>query len=144
MTVTEDYGDWRVIQGVQLWGEARLLSGVERAKAIALYLTKFPFVRDILKEPRLTGLMVGMGVYRVVPRKVAYTDNTTGVLRPRSPGIGLGRGMTVCAAGLWETARRGRHLPNVPRARRRCSCEREHFPGFLLGRLSWIGFLPPI
>jgi uncharacterized protein YhbP (UPF0306 family) len=79
VTVSEDYGDWEAIQGVQLWGEARLLSGASRAAAMTLYLTRFPFVRDMMKQPRLAELIAGIGVYRIEPRRVAFTDNTTGV-----------------------------------------------------------------
>jgi uncharacterized protein YhbP (UPF0306 family) len=79
VTVSEDYGDWELIQGVQLWGHARLLTGAGRAKAMALYLTRFPFVRDMLKQPRLAELIAGIGVYQVVPHRLAFTDNTTGV-----------------------------------------------------------------
>lgn len=79
VTVSEDYGDWELIQGVQLWGQARLLTGAGRAKAMALYLTRFPFVRDMMKQPRLADLIAGIGVYQVVPQRFAFTDNTTGV-----------------------------------------------------------------
>ncbi len=79
VTVSEDYGDWESIQGVQLWGRALLLTGGPRAKAMALYLTKFPFVREMMKQPRLAELIAGIGVYQVVPRRIAFTDNTTGV-----------------------------------------------------------------
>jgi uncharacterized protein YhbP (UPF0306 family) len=79
VTVSEDYGDWEAIQGVQLWGEARLLSGASRATAMTLYLTRFPFVRDMMKQPKLAELIAGIGVYRIEPRRVGFTDNTTGV-----------------------------------------------------------------
>jgi len=79
VTVSEDYGDWELIQGVQLWGRARLLSGASRAKAMALYLARFPFVRAMLKQPKLAELIAGIGVYQVVPHRLAFTDNTTGV-----------------------------------------------------------------
>jgi uncharacterized protein YhbP (UPF0306 family) len=79
VTVSEDYGDWERIQGVQLWGQARLLRGAARAKGMALYLARFPFVRDMLKQPRLAELIAGIGVYQVTPQRLAFTDNTTGV-----------------------------------------------------------------
>lgn len=79
LTVSEDYSDWEAIQGVQLWGEARLLGGTAKAGALAAYIKRFPFVRDLLKQPRLADLVKGLGVYRVEPRRVAFTDNTTGV-----------------------------------------------------------------
>jgi uncharacterized protein len=79
VTVSEDYDDWEDIQGVQLWGEARLLSGAARAAAMAQYLTRFPFVRDLMKQPKLAELVAGIGVYRIEPRRLAFTDNSTGV-----------------------------------------------------------------
>lgn len=79
VTVSEDYGDWELIQGVQLWGEARLLSGAAKAAALALYLRHFPFVREMLDQPGLAAIVRGIGVYRVEPERAAFTDNTTGV-----------------------------------------------------------------
>lgn len=79
VTVTEDYRDWEMIQGVQLWGEARLLGGTAKAAALVVYLKRFPFVSDIVARPGLTDLLRDMGVYRVVPFRAAFTDNTTGV-----------------------------------------------------------------
>ncbi|MBN1321184.1 MAG: hypothetical protein JXA87_10130 [Thermoleophilia bacterium] len=79
VTVTEEYGDWETIQGVQLWGEARLLGGTAKAAALAVYLRRFPFVRDIMARPGLGDLIRGVGVYRVTPHRAAFTDNTTGV-----------------------------------------------------------------
>lgn len=79
VTVTEDYGDWEMIQGVQLWGEARLLGGAAKAGAFALYLKRFPFVRDLLGRPGAMEMIRNIGVYRVAPHRAAFTDNTTGV-----------------------------------------------------------------
>ena len=79
VTVSEDYDDWEDIQGVQLWGEARLLTGAARAAAMAQYLARFPFVRELMKQPKLAELIAGIGVYRIDPRRLALTDNSTGV-----------------------------------------------------------------
>lgn len=79
VTVAEDYEDWEMIQGVQLWGEARLLSGTTKARAFALYLKRFPFVRDLRRRPGRAALFQDIGVYRITPQRVAFTDNTTGV-----------------------------------------------------------------
>lgn len=79
VTVSEDYQDWEEIQGVQLWGEARLLTGAAKAAALAVYLRRFPFVRELLREPRLAEVARSIGVYRVQPQRAAFTDNTTGV-----------------------------------------------------------------
>ena len=79
VTVTESYDDWEKIQGVQAWGEAKLLAGAAKAGALALYVSRFPFVRDIIGRPSMVELMRGIGVYRVEPTRVAFTDNLTGV-----------------------------------------------------------------
>jgi uncharacterized protein YhbP (UPF0306 family) len=79
VTVTEDYADWEMIQGVQLWGAARLLTGGTKAAAFALYLRRFPFVRELMGDPRRMEIIRDIGVYRVEPERVAFTDNTTGV-----------------------------------------------------------------
>lgn len=79
ITVTEHYGDWEMIQGVQLWGDAQLLSGASKAVALALYAARFPFVRDVLQRLDLAESLSETGVYRVEPIRAAFTDNTTGV-----------------------------------------------------------------
>jgi uncharacterized protein YhbP (UPF0306 family) len=79
ITVTEDYADWEMIQGVQLWGEAKLLTGGAKAGALVLYFKRFPFVRDLASHPDLTELFRDIGVYRVEPVRAAFTDNRTGV-----------------------------------------------------------------
>lgn len=79
VTVAAHYDDWALIQGVQLWGTAHLLSGAAKAAAMAVYLRRFPFVWDMMKQPHLAKLIRDIGVYRVEPRRVAFTDNTTGV-----------------------------------------------------------------
>ncbi len=38
VTVSEEYEEWRLIQGVQLWGTARLLAGPAEAKALVALL----------------------------------------------------------------------------------------------------------
>lgn len=78
-TVTEPYDDWTAIRGVQLWGRARPLQGAARVAALAVYMARFPFVSDIVKRPEMAGLMKEMGVYRIEPERLAFTDNTTGV-----------------------------------------------------------------
>jgi uncharacterized protein len=79
VTVSEQYEDWREIQGVQLWGRARLLTGTAKAGALAGYLARFPFARDILSDPGFAARVKDTGVYRVEADKVAFTDNTSTV-----------------------------------------------------------------
>lgn len=79
VTVTEQYDDWELIQGVQMWGTAKRVTGPAKAAAMAVYLRRFPFVRDLMEQPRLAASLRKVAVYRVEPERVAFTDNTTGV-----------------------------------------------------------------
>ena len=78
VTVSEEYEEWERIQGVQLWGRVRLLRGTVKAAALALYLRRFPFVEELIREPRHARKMSDIGVYRVEPVKAGFTDNTSG------------------------------------------------------------------
>lgn len=77
-TVTEHYEDWELIQGVQLWGEVERLEGIAKARALGHYVARFPFVRELLRHPSYAGLFREVGVYAFSPRRMAFTDNTTG------------------------------------------------------------------
>jgi uncharacterized protein YhbP (UPF0306 family) len=79
ITITEEYADWEAIQGVQSWGEARRLTGMARAQGFAFYVRRFPFAAELLKRSSQAALARNIGVYRVEPRRFAFTDNTTGV-----------------------------------------------------------------
>jgi len=79
VTVTEQYDDWELIQGVQLWGTAYRLDGAARVKALAVYFFRFPFVPELMEQPRLAETVRKVAVYRVEPHRVAFTDNATGV-----------------------------------------------------------------
>lgn len=78
VTVAREYADWRDIQGVQLWGHAEPLRGAAKARAMAVYLGRFPFVSALLEDPRLAARLRGIEVYRVTPRRAALTDNRQG------------------------------------------------------------------
>ncbi len=79
ITVTEQYDDWELIQGVQLWGTAKRLRGAAKTAGMAVYLRRFPFVRELMQQPKLAETVRRIAVYRVEPDRVAFTDNTTGV-----------------------------------------------------------------
>ena len=79
VTVTEQYDDWELIRGVQLWGTAKRITGAAKVGAMAAYVRRFPFVKDVMVQPRLAEAMLKVAVYRVTPQRVAFTDNTTGV-----------------------------------------------------------------
>ena len=57
----------------------RKVTGSAKVAAMAAYLRRFPFVDDLLEQPRLAAAVRKVSVYRVEPHRVAFTDNTTGV-----------------------------------------------------------------
>ncbi|MCX8126213.1 MAG: pyridoxamine 5'-phosphate oxidase family protein [Dehalococcoidia bacterium] len=85
-TVNEDPDDWKKIRGIQLEGTAsKVTSAVEKAKVLALYLRKFPFVRSFLisQDRLLTRMVIGgkavsFSIYRLKPERVFYLDNRKG------------------------------------------------------------------
>src|SRR5581483_5591521 len=53
-TVNEDYQDWRQIKGIQMAATCREVTGkVELARALAIYLKKYPFVAQFLSPGQL-------------------------------------------------------------------------------------------
>ena len=79
VTVSEEYDDWRRIQGVQLWGTAKLLKGAARVIALAKYSARFPFVKDLYRDPELAPRLRSVAVYRIEPERAGFTDNTSGL-----------------------------------------------------------------
>jgi uncharacterized protein len=79
LTVSEDYDDWAEIKGLQMWGEARRLTGTAKVAAMGTYVARFPFVPDLLRRPATARFARKVAVYRVQPDCVAFTDNSTGV-----------------------------------------------------------------
>lgn len=76
--ITEDYKDWRSIQGVQLKGEAYLVDSLkEKALVLASYLKKFPAVKHILETPGSFKGVTNTHWYCIKPRYLKFTDNTT-------------------------------------------------------------------
>ncbi|MBM2831320.1 MAG: hypothetical protein HW414_372 [Dehalococcoidia bacterium] len=86
VAINEDYRDWREIKGIQLEGIAgKVTSPVEKARALTLYLSKFPFVRDFVTSPlavlthmAIAGKPFSVEVYKVTPERLFYLDNETG------------------------------------------------------------------
>ncbi len=81
VTINEDYRDWREIQGIQLYGQAdKVESRRERARALALYVAKYPFVGKMLLSPKLFSPKIVRAVakvkfYKVVPRWIRFINN---------------------------------------------------------------------
>lgn len=99
-TVTEDYKDWTKIKGIQLEGNAKLLTEDEdKMKAIKVYLSKYPFVHPFLAKimapfpgvfsflqklvrslPAMPELSASPAeFYRIDPEHVWFVDNERGL-----------------------------------------------------------------
>jgi hypothetical protein len=102
-TVDEDYplknpDDWRKVKGIQLEGIAEMLTSEEEiAKAVEVYVRKYPFVSVYLKSlihfPRVVSFLEKVAkklpfvpdfaavsenkFYKVVPTRVWFVDNET-------------------------------------------------------------------
>ena len=79
VTVSGQFDDWREIRGLQLWGAAEALHGTARAAALARYLRRFPFVRELLTDPRMARQLREIEVFRVTAERASLTDNTVGL-----------------------------------------------------------------
>lgn len=100
ITVNEDYHDWKKIKGIQMEGRAELVkSEAEKARAVEVYVKKYPFVHTYLRLmmspfPKVMTLLekiakklplvpaVAAGpteFYRVKPVRVWFIDNERGL-----------------------------------------------------------------
>lgn len=84
VTIQEDYRYWRQIKGVQMEGRVeRVISMREKAKAMAAYVEKYPFVSDMLLSSGSLFRLVsrktrGVKWYRFKPVRVLFLDNESG------------------------------------------------------------------
>lgn len=75
-TIQPDDAAWAAIQGIQLEGVVSPLWGQERERAILLYKTKFPFLREA--PAPLRSALARVNWYRIRPRRLYFVDNTFG------------------------------------------------------------------
>ncbi len=75
-TIQDDYAEWQAIQGIQLEGKVRLLSGGERLAAIALYAGRFRFLAS--PPAAIEDALQRINWYRLEPERLYFVDNTRG------------------------------------------------------------------
>ncbi|WP_295578609.1 pyridoxamine 5'-phosphate oxidase family protein [uncultured Lamprocystis sp.] len=80
-TIHPPVTSWREIRGLQMEGEVRPPAGtVAKARALAAYLTKFPFARDLIAHPAETaGAFAGATLLVLRPSRLRYLDNGLGI-----------------------------------------------------------------
>jgi uncharacterized protein YhbP (UPF0306 family) len=78
VTINEDYRDWRLIQGLQMEGTAEEVGTIgEAAGPMRLYAAKYTFLENWQNPPAaLAGALRAARVYRFVPVRVLFIDNT--------------------------------------------------------------------
>ncbi len=84
-TVNEDYRDWQEIKGIQMEATCEVVASKrELARALALYIKKYPFVARFLSPGQLLrGMSVGehaldVRLYRLRPTRMLFLDNERG------------------------------------------------------------------
>ena len=80
-TVHAPSSGWKDIRGVQMEGRAAPLEGLaDLARATALYLAKFPFAEELLKNPaRSGGKLLKARPHLFMPARTRYLDNAQGI-----------------------------------------------------------------
>ncbi len=80
MTVSEDYDDWRLIQGVQLWGTRSSDSaGWRRSRRWPATSSSSRSPASLMRDSAHAARLRDIAVYRVSPERVSFTDNTSGL-----------------------------------------------------------------
>jgi len=78
-TVAPDYADFRQIRGLQIFGTARRLAGVESAVTAARMVARYGFLAELAKGPAaLRAAFEKVGFYRLEPARITLIDNTRG------------------------------------------------------------------
>jgi uncharacterized protein len=84
LAINADVDNWNDVRGLQVEGDAARVDGLERAKALALYLAKFASVRALFDAPRsadeetIAKRLRNTDFWRVTPRYVRLIDNARG------------------------------------------------------------------
>ena len=76
-TIQEDYEDWLAIKGIQLAGYVTRLQGADKNAAIALYETKYPFIKSASSQIQLS--LARVNWYRLTPFRFYFIDNSQGL-----------------------------------------------------------------
>ena len=75
--ITEDYGDWQKIQGIQLQGNAYLVTNLKKAALLlASYCKKYPAALHIFQTPSAFKGVSNARWHCLVPHYLKFTDNT--------------------------------------------------------------------
>src|SRR3990172_4961814 len=78
-TVAPDYADFRLIRGVQIFGRARRLAGVESLATARRMVSRYDFLAELANGPAaLRAAFEKAGFYSLEPARITLIDNTKG------------------------------------------------------------------
>jgi len=84
VTVNPDCDNWHDVHGVQLTGTASVADGMQRAKALLLYLKKFPQIDALYAKPKgeheetIAKRLKAANFYCIKPDWLRFIDNAQG------------------------------------------------------------------
>ena len=84
LAINADVDSWNDVRGLQIEGEAAIVTGAERARALAVYLAKFVSVKALFETPRsadeqtIAQRLQNTDFWRVTPRFIRLIDNARG------------------------------------------------------------------
>lgn len=83
-TINPDCDNWHDVRGLQIRGQVSVVGGVERAKALAIYLKKFPQIDALFAKPQgeheetIAARLKAANFYRITPEMIRVIDNAQG------------------------------------------------------------------
>jgi uncharacterized protein YhbP (UPF0306 family) len=82
--INPDCDNWHAVKGLQAEGAVSVVTGLERGKALALYLRKFPQIDALYAAPAdeheatIARRLQGANFYKLTPVRMRVIDNSRG------------------------------------------------------------------
>ncbi|MEE4184274.1 MAG: pyridoxamine 5'-phosphate oxidase family protein [Gammaproteobacteria bacterium] len=82
--INPDCDNWHAVKGIQAEGPVSIVSGLERGKALALYLRKFPQIDALYAAPAdeheatIAKRLQSANFYKLAPVRMRVIDNSRG------------------------------------------------------------------
>jgi uncharacterized protein YhbP (UPF0306 family) len=83
-TINPDCDNWNDVAGLQVRGTVSIVDGIERAKALAIYLKKFPQIDALFATPKgeheetIAKRLKAANFYKITPTMIRVIDNERG------------------------------------------------------------------
>ncbi|MCP3999328.1 MAG: hypothetical protein GY727_00225 [Gammaproteobacteria bacterium] len=83
-TINPDCDNWHDVAGLQISGVVSVVGGLERTKALAVYLKKFPQIDALFAKPQgeheetIAARLKAANFYKITPEMIRVIDNEKG------------------------------------------------------------------